>query len=142
MYKLLKSDLVKSSEIRTGDGWRQKLYEFIDKDDTFLLFWSEGAKKSEEVLKEAQRANKRTGKNRKNPSNSHNSFGHSRNTLTRMVNCIDASRINCCDNCNKLKRSYLKNILVMIFFSPFWCVNYRKLKMQNSKNTVNLIETE
>lgn len=53
--------------IAPGDRWEQKLYEFIDADDVFLLFWSEAASRSEWVLKEAERANTRRGADGKNP---------------------------------------------------------------------------
>ncbi len=39
-----------------GDRWEKKLYENIDKCDLFLLFWSEAAKRSPWVLKEAEYA--------------------------------------------------------------------------------------
>lgn len=54
-------------DIPAGERWEQKLYEFIDSDDLFLLFWSKAASRSEWVLKEAERANSKTGKERKNP---------------------------------------------------------------------------
>ncbi len=45
--------------IEAGERWERKLYEFIDTDDVFLLFWSESASKSEWVIKEAKRAEER-----------------------------------------------------------------------------------
>ncbi|NNE65887.1 MAG: toll/interleukin-1 receptor domain-containing protein [Pyrinomonadaceae bacterium] len=48
--------------IDAGDRWEQKLYEFIGKDDVFLLFWSEAASQSEWVLKEAKLAKERMEK--------------------------------------------------------------------------------
>ncbi|HEX8734646.1 MAG TPA: TIR domain-containing protein [Pyrinomonadaceae bacterium] len=53
--------------IAPGDRWEQKLYEFIDADDVFLLFWSKAASRSEWVIKEAERAHLKTGSERKNP---------------------------------------------------------------------------
>lgn len=45
--------------IDAGDRWENKLYEFIDTDDVFLLFWSESASQSEWVIREAKRAGER-----------------------------------------------------------------------------------
>jgi hypothetical protein len=42
--------------IDPGDRWEKKLYENIDRCDLFLLFWSEAAKESQWVLKEAEYA--------------------------------------------------------------------------------------
>lgn len=53
--------------IAPGDRWEQKLYEFIDSDDIFLLFWSTAASRSEWVVKEVERAHAKAGKERKNP---------------------------------------------------------------------------
>jgi TIR domain len=39
-----------------GDRWEKKLYENIDRCDLFLLFWSQAAKDSQWVLKEAEYA--------------------------------------------------------------------------------------
>ncbi|MGE0103847.1 MAG: toll/interleukin-1 receptor domain-containing protein [Blastocatellales bacterium] len=39
-----------------GDRWEKKLYENIDKCDLFLLFWSQNAKDSKWVIKEAEYA--------------------------------------------------------------------------------------
>jgi TIR domain len=39
-----------------GDRWEKKLYESIDRCDLFLLFWSQAAKESQWVLKEAEYA--------------------------------------------------------------------------------------
>lgn len=39
-----------------GDRWEKKLYENIDKCDLFLLFWSQAAKDSQWVMKEAEYA--------------------------------------------------------------------------------------
>lgn len=39
-----------------GDRWEQKLYETIRNCDLFLLFWSQAAKNSEWVIKEAEYA--------------------------------------------------------------------------------------
>jgi TIR domain/Histone H1-like nucleoprotein HC2 len=46
-----------------GDRWKKKLYENIDRCDLFLLFWSEAAKDSQWVLKEAEYAVARQQKN-------------------------------------------------------------------------------
>lgn len=54
-------------DIDAGERWEQKLYEFIDTDEVFLLFWSEAASRSEWVVREAKRADERTGRERKNP---------------------------------------------------------------------------
>jgi hypothetical protein len=40
----------------SGDRWEKKLYENIDRCDLFLLFWSQAAKDSEWVIKEAEYA--------------------------------------------------------------------------------------
>ncbi len=45
--------------IEAGDRWENKLYEFIDTDEVFLLFWSESASQSEWVIREAKRAEER-----------------------------------------------------------------------------------
>lgn len=45
--------------LRPGDIWEQKLKEYIDECDLFLLFWSSAAKRSEYVQKEIQYALKR-----------------------------------------------------------------------------------
>jgi len=42
--------------IEAGDRWKKKLYENIDRCDLFLLFWSQAAKDSEWVIKEAEYA--------------------------------------------------------------------------------------
>jgi energy-coupling factor transporter ATP-binding protein EcfA2 len=42
-----------------GDRWEKKLYENIDHCDLFLLFWSQAAKSSDWVIKEAEYALKR-----------------------------------------------------------------------------------
>jgi hypothetical protein len=42
-----------------GDRWEKKLYENIDRCDLFLLFWSQAAKKSNWVIKEAEYAIRR-----------------------------------------------------------------------------------
>jgi hypothetical protein len=39
-----------------GDRWEKKLYENIDRCDLFLLFWSQAAKDSQWVIKEAEYA--------------------------------------------------------------------------------------
>jgi hypothetical protein len=39
-----------------GDRWEKKLYENIDRSDLFLLFWSQAAKDSEWVIREAEYA--------------------------------------------------------------------------------------
>jgi hypothetical protein len=39
-----------------GDRWQNKLYENIDRCDLFLLFWSQAAKDSQWVIKEAEYA--------------------------------------------------------------------------------------
>lgn len=44
-----------------GDRWEKKLYENIDKCDLFLLFWSQHAKDSKWVIKEAEYALARKG---------------------------------------------------------------------------------
>jgi TIR domain len=46
-----------------GDRWEKKLYENIDRCDLFLLFWSQAAKDSQWVLKEAEYALAHQGKN-------------------------------------------------------------------------------
>jgi hypothetical protein len=47
-----------------GDRWEKKLYENIDRCDLFLLFWSQAAKDSQWVLKEAEYALAHQQKNR------------------------------------------------------------------------------
>jgi hypothetical protein len=42
--------------LEPGDRWEKKLYENIDRCDLFLLFWSQAAKDSQWVLKEAEYA--------------------------------------------------------------------------------------
>jgi hypothetical protein len=42
--------------IEAGDRWKKKLYQNIDRCDLFLLFWSQAAKDSEWVIKEAEYA--------------------------------------------------------------------------------------
>ena len=42
--------------IEAGDRWQKKLYQNIDRCDLFLLFWSQAAKDSEWVIKEAEYA--------------------------------------------------------------------------------------
>lgn len=42
--------------LKAGDKWEPKLYEYIEKSDLFLLFWSENAKQSEWVMKEVRHA--------------------------------------------------------------------------------------
>jgi hypothetical protein len=42
--------------IEAGDRWKKKLYLNIDRCDLFLLFWSQAAKDSEWVIKEAEYA--------------------------------------------------------------------------------------
>ncbi len=44
-----------------GDRWEKKLYENIDRSDLFLLFWSQAAKNSQWVIREAEYALKRQG---------------------------------------------------------------------------------
>ena len=39
-----------------GDRWEKKLYENIDRCDVFFLFWSQAAKDSQWVIKEAEYA--------------------------------------------------------------------------------------
>jgi TIR domain len=46
-----------------GDRWEQKLYETIRSCDLFLLFWSQAAKDSEWVIKEAEYALKQQQQN-------------------------------------------------------------------------------
>ena len=42
--------------IEAGDRWKKRLYQNIDRCDLFLLFWSQAAKDSEWVIKEAEYA--------------------------------------------------------------------------------------
>jgi hypothetical protein len=42
--------------LEPGDRWEKKLYENIDRCDLFLLFWSQAAKDSQWVIKEAEYA--------------------------------------------------------------------------------------
>lgn len=50
-----------------GDRWERELYRNIDECDLFLLFWSTAAKESEWVVKEAEYALERQGKDGLNP---------------------------------------------------------------------------
>ncbi len=55
MAKKIKPDLdifVDVLSLRSGQLWEQKLYKFIQESDTFYLFWSDHARKSEWVEKE------------------------------------------------------------------------------------------
>jgi hypothetical protein len=47
--------------LEPGQRWEQKLYEYIDQCDVFMLFWSSAAKESEWVRKEVEYALKRKG---------------------------------------------------------------------------------
>jgi hypothetical protein len=47
-----------------GDRWKKKLYENIDRCDLFLLFWSQAAKDSDWVIREAEYALAHQQKNR------------------------------------------------------------------------------
>jgi hypothetical protein len=47
--------------IRSGENWAEKIEDYINKCDVFYLFWSENAKRSEEVKKEILKAYERQG---------------------------------------------------------------------------------
>jgi hypothetical protein len=57
MLEVLKTEFFQDIlSLDPGDRWEKKLYENIDRCDLFLLFWSQAAKDSQWVLKEAEYA--------------------------------------------------------------------------------------
>ncbi len=50
-------------DLDPGERWKRRLWKEIDRCDIFVLFWSSNAKKSEWVIKEADRAWRRQARN-------------------------------------------------------------------------------
>ena len=53
--------------LEPGDRWEQGLYKHIDESDVFFLFWSQAARDSKWVLKEAEYARARQAENEESP---------------------------------------------------------------------------
>ena len=57
MLEIMKTEFFQDIlSLDPGDRWERKLYENIDRCDLFLLFWSQAAKESQWVIKEAEYA--------------------------------------------------------------------------------------